>query len=168
MGVNAMGFRVLGIDPGTGRLGFGVLEQGSAITFVDCGLIHPEASERGERLSIIHAEILRLIQRYRPDLVAIERLFFNKNVRTAMTVGEAIGVILLAAKQAKVPVREYTPMQVKEAVAGSGKARKQEVKGMLEILLDLKIKGPDDVADALGVAYCHLSSEWLNGDAARG
>lgn len=155
--------KILGIDPGTGRIGYGVLtlSGSSEVQFVDCGLISVPKAERPARLSAIHSEVQNLIQTHQPDLMVIEKLFFNKNLKTAMAVGEAIGVILLAAENLCVPIREYTPLQVKEVVVGSGRAKKHEVKGMMEIVFDRKIEGPDDVADALAVAYCHLSLEAL-------
>lgn len=153
--------RILGIDPGTGRIGYGVLDYFSTVQVVDCGLIRATEAERPARLLAIHSGVRELIQTYKPDLLALEKLFFNKNIKTAMAVSEAIGVILLAAEHLQIPVREYTPPQVKEVVVGSGRAKKHEVKGMLEILFGMKIKGPDDVADALAVAYCHLSLESL-------
>lgn len=153
--------RVLGIDPGTGRVGFGLLENSSPIQILDYGVIAPPKGERWERLPIIHGEVSRLLKHHAPDCLAIEKLFFNKNVKTAMAVSEAIGVILLASHQCGIPIREYTPMEVKEVVVGSGNAKKSEVKGMLELLFKQKLKGPDDAADAVAVAYCHLSVEAL-------
>jgi crossover junction endodeoxyribonuclease RuvC len=157
--------RVLGIDPGTGRIGFGILEKNleknEAIRMLECGIIAPPKGERWERLPFIYSEMVRLMKEHKPHLLAIEKLFFNKNIKTAMAVGEAIGVILLAASHCRIPIREYTPMQVKETLVGSGKAKKHEVKGVLELLLNRKIKGPDDAADAVAVAYCHFSLEAL-------
>jgi crossover junction endodeoxyribonuclease RuvC len=153
--------RILGIDPGVGRVGFGIIEKASECLVVDYGTITTPKVERQERLSKIHSEILNLIQTHKPDLMALEKLFFNKNLKTAMSVGEAVGVILLAAHQESLPIYEYTPLQVKEVLAGSGRAKKSEIKGMLELFFNQKIKGHDDASDALAVAYCHLSFESL-------
>ncbi|MCL5054931.1 MAG: crossover junction endodeoxyribonuclease RuvC [Firmicutes bacterium] len=153
--------RILGIDPGVGRIGFGVIDKDSDFLLVDYGTITTPKVERQERLSRIHSEVSNLLHIHKPDLMALEKLFFNKNLKTAMAVGEAIGVVLLAAYQASVPVAEYTPLQVKEVLAGSGRAKKHEIKGMLELFFNQEIKGHDDAADALAVAYCHLTFESL-------
>ena len=151
----------LGIDPGTAICGYGIVNlQGSHLKALDYGAIvtSPTLSD-AERLVIIHHEIDVLIKKYKPDIVGVEMLFFNKNVRTAMTVGQARGVILLAAAQNQVPLTEFTPLQVKQAVVGYGKATKEQVIYMTQRLLNLPAKPhPDDVADALAVAICTTHS----------
>ena len=147
----------LGIDPGTAICGYGVVNlEGSRLKALDYGAIEtsPKLSS-AERLVIIHHEIDVLIKKYKPDVMGVEMLFFNKNVRTAMAVGQARGVILLAAAQNAVKLVEFTPLQVKQAVVGYGKATKEQVIYMTERLLFLPSKPhPDDVADALAVAIC--------------
>ncbi|MBP2628225.1 MAG: Crossover junction endodeoxyribonuclease ruvC [Firmicutes bacterium] len=151
----------LGIDPGTAICGYGVVDlQGSHLKVLDYGAIEtsPILSD-AERLVIIHHEIDVLIKKYKPELVGVELLFFNKNVRTAMTVGQARGVILLAAAQNNVNLVEFTPLQVKQSVVGYGKATKEQVIYMTQRLLNLPSKPhPDDVADALAVAICTVHS----------
>ncbi len=151
----------LGIDPGTAICGYGVVDlQGSSLKTLDYGAVvtSPTLSD-AERLVIIHHEIDVLIKKYKPDIVGVEMLFFNKNVRTAMTVGQARGVILLAAAQNNIKLVEFTPLQVKQAVVGYGKATKEQVIYMTQRLLNLPSKPhPDDVADALAVAICTTHS----------
>ena len=143
--------KTLGIDPGTTRIGYGIIENDLV---VDYGLINGKNS-----LEIIHQEIKRIILKHNPDVVSIEKLFFSKNVKTALRVGEARGVILLAAHEEKIPIREYTPIQVKLAVTGYGKADKKQIQQMVKVLLKLsEIPKPDDVADALAIAICHQNS----------
>lgn len=149
---------ILGIDPGIGRTGFGYIESidGSDL-YVDCGCIStPKDMDRAQRLQLLFKTLSELIANRKPDVMAIEQLFFNRNITTALNVGEARGVILLAASLADVPIEEYTPLQVKESLSGYGRASKSEVKEMVKLHLSLeKIKGPDDVADALAIALCH-------------
>lgn len=152
---------VLGIDPGIAIVGFGVVDkQGSRLKPVQYGSIVTEAGLRTEtRLKQIYDAMTHLIQKYEPDVMAIEKLFFNRNVTTAFTVGQARGVMLLAAEEANVAVAEYTPLQVKQAVVGYGAAEKHQVQEMVKVLLKLKDRPkPDDVADALAVAICHAHS----------
>lgn len=147
----------LGIDPGTAICGYGLVEiKGSHLRAVDYGaVITSSAMASAQRLEIIFREIDLLIKRYKPDVMGVEQLFFNKNVRTAMAVGQARGVILLAAAHNAVNVAEYTPLQVKQSVVGYGKATKEQVIYMTQRLLNLPDKPhPDDVADALAVAIC--------------
>lgn len=151
----------LGIDPGTATTGFGLVrEEDGAYHLVDCGVILTPAQEpMPQRLLLLHDRLLALLATHCPDAVAVEELFFNKNVRTAIAVGQARGVVLLAAAQAAVPVYEYTPLQVKQAVVGYGRAEKHQVQEMVRILLGLdNIPQPDDAADAVAVALCHLQS----------
>ncbi|WP_003541657.1 crossover junction endodeoxyribonuclease RuvC [Desulfotomaculum nigrificans] len=149
---------ILGIDPGTAITGYGVLEfKGNSYKPVDynCLRTGPELS-LDLRLKNLYQEINRIIAKYQPQYMAVEELFFNKNVRTALAVGHARGVALLAGANAGIPVAEYTPLQVKQAVTGYGKADKQQVQFMVKTLLSLpEVPKPDDVADALAVAICH-------------
>jgi crossover junction endodeoxyribonuclease RuvC len=147
----------LGIDPGTAICGYGVVNlEGSHLKALDYGAIETSSKMSTEdRLAIIHHEIDVLIKKYKPDVMGVEMLFFNKNVRTAITVAQARGVILLAAAQNSVRLTEFTPLQVKQAVVGYGNATKEQVIYMTQRLLNLPSKPhPDDVADALAVAIC--------------
>lgn len=154
--------RILGIDPGVGRVGWGVLTKTD-------GRIHARAWGRidtkkslplPDRLKSIATELHILIRRYKPKVVAVEKLFFAKNVKTAMDVGHARGVILLIAAQQKKIVVEYTPMQVKQALTGYGNAEKRQVQHMLTSLLRITIpKSHDDAADALAIAYTALVTQ---------
>lgn len=147
----------LGIDPGTAICGYGLVEsQGNRLRAVHYGAIQTSSKlEAAERLTIIHAGVEDLLKTYKPDVMGVEQLFFNKNVTTAMAVGQARGVILLAAAQNGVYIAEYTPLQVKQSVVGYGKATKEQIIYMTEKLLNLPCKpSPDDVADALAVAIC--------------
>lgn len=157
--------RILGIDPGIAIVGFGFIDkQGSKCTPVQYGCIQTEAhTPEEERLLNVYEAMVQLIDKYQPDAVALEKLFFNRNVTTAMSVGQARGVLVLAAVQKGLPVSEYTPMQVKQAIVGYGKAEKRQVQEMTRMYLKLqKIPKPDDVADALAVAICHAHSYTLN------
>ena len=156
---------VLGIDPGTAITGYGLIKEVSKGSYeaVRFGCIRTEAkTEMPARLHEIYSEVIHLIEEHRPDLVAVEELFFNTNARTAIAVGQARGTILLAAANSHVTVREYTPLQVKQAVVGYGRADKAQVQYMVKTLLRLKeTPKPDDVADALAIALCCLQSyEW--------
>ncbi|NLW08913.1 MAG: crossover junction endodeoxyribonuclease RuvC [Firmicutes bacterium] len=153
--------RIMGIDPGTAITGFGLLEQeGSRLRLLEFGVIRtePEVPD-AERLLQIHREVGALLKNYRPDEIAIEELFFNKNSRSVLAVGQARGVVMLAAAQADLRVEEYTPLQVKMAVVGYGRAEKRQVQEMVKVLLGLaRPPKPDDAADALAVAICHAHS----------
>lgn len=156
--------RILGIDPGIAIVGFGFIDkEGSKLTPVQYGSIQTEAgTDPGLRLKQVYEAAVQLIDKYRPDSVAVEQLFFNRNVTTAFTVGQARGVLILAAVQKGLPVAEYTPMQVKQAVVGYGKAEKKQVQEMVRMFLKLQtVPKPDDVADALAVAICHAHSSTL-------
>ncbi|GGG83496.1 crossover junction endodeoxyribonuclease RuvC [Paenibacillus radicis (ex Gao et al. 2016)] len=153
--------RVLGIDPGIAIAGFGFIDKvGHKLTPVQYGCIQTAAGTPSqERLLQVYDSAVALIDKYKPDAVAIEKLFFNRNVTTAFDVGQARGVIILAAAQRGLPVSEYTPLQVKQAVVGYGKAEKRQVQEMVKMFLKLSaIPKPDDVADALAVAICHAHS----------
>lgn len=156
--------RIMGIDPGIAIAGFGIIDQnGSQLTAIQYGSIQTKAElSTPRRLKQIYDACMQLLDEYKPDVVAVEKLFFNRNVTTAFTVGQARGVIILAAETAGVEVTEYTPLQVKQAVVGYGKAEKQQMQEMVKMLLALSaIPRPDDVADALGVAICEAHSAKL-------
>ncbi len=153
--------RILGIDPGFGRTGYGVLETaGNRHQAMEYGCIETlPHTMTGERLRDIYLKVTDIIERFHPDVVAIEQLFFNRNVTTAFTASEARGVVVLAAELANVAQAEYTPMQVKQAVVGYGRADKKQVQEMVRILLNLReIPKPDDAADALAIALAHAQS----------
>jgi len=158
--------RILGIDPGLATVGFGFVDkEGSRLSPIQYGCITTEAdTDQAVRLKEIYETALALIDKYKPDAMAIEKLFFNKNVTTALTVGQARGVLVLAAVQRGLEIAEYTPLQVKQAVVGYGKAEKRQVQEMVRMFLNLvTVPKPDDVADALAVAICHAhSSTWLS------
>jgi crossover junction endodeoxyribonuclease RuvC len=153
---------VLGIDPGTAALGYGIVESRSGrLRMVDSGCLvtKPDAS-LPKRLLIIHGLLDELSALHKPDLVAVERLFFSRNAQTAFAVGQARGVVLLAAAQAEVPVREATPNEVKLAVTGSGRADKEQVGKMVAVCLGLETAPrPDDTSDALAVAIWAANAE---------
>lgn len=152
---------ILGIDPGTAITGYGVIsQQGNHIKKVCFGAIRTGSQlPMAKRLSLIYDELRQLICEYQPDVVAIEELFFNKNTRTALAVGQARGVILLAAATSGMEIAEYTPLQVKQAVVGYGRAEKAQIQEMVRMLLCLnEIPKPDDAADALAIAICHAHS----------
>lgn len=147
----------LGIDPGTARLGYGVIAGGMQPQLVDAGLIETWPDEpMSARLVTLYEGVVELIEEFHPDALAIEQLFFARNVTTAITVGQARGVVLLAAAQANIPIAEYTPSEIKHAIAGYGKADKPQMQEMVRMILNLKsAPQPDDVADALAIAICH-------------
>jgi crossover junction endodeoxyribonuclease RuvC len=152
---------VLGIDPGTASTGFGLARsEGSRARAIEQGVIVTRPGVSPERrLAEIHARVCELLDRHRPDALAIEELYFGANVQTAFAVGQARGVILLAAGQRGIPARSYTPQQVKSAVCGSGRAPKEQVGRMVARLLGLDAAPtPDHVADALAVAICELNA----------
>lgn len=154
----------LGIDPGTAIMGYGLVDfDGRALTAVDYGaLTTSKELATAERLLRLYAGLGEIIAAHRPDAVAVEELFFGTNARTAIAVGQARGVALLAAAQAGRRVFEYTPLQVKSAVVGYGKASKEQVQSMTATLLGLRaVPRPDDTADALAVAICHAHSARL-------
>lgn len=153
--------RVIGIDPGTATTGFAVVEENAGkLTPVAYGVITtPPDMPMPRRLAAIHDQIAQLVALHAPETAAVESLFFQKNVRTAMTVGQARGVILLALERGRVSVSEYTPLEVKQAVVGYGGAEKRQVQVMVRTILSLpEIPRPDDAADALAIAICHLNS----------
>jgi len=150
---------VIGIDPGVARLGYGVIKVDNGVATPLCyGCIQTKAGRRqAERLLAIYMEITALLTKYPPDFLAIEKLFFTKNVTSAMSVSEVRGVILLAAEQHNIPVEEYTPNQIKQAITGSGRADKEQMQEMIKRLLHLdEVPKPDDAADGLSIALCHI------------
>jgi len=154
---------ILGIDPGTANTGYGILTIDRNIKVTECGCIYTSADkEMPERLRIIYQQVSDLIEQYHPDEVAVEQIYFSKNSKTALSIGQARGVIMLSASLAGKKVFDYTPLEIKRAVVGYGRAEKQQVQYMLKDLLHLaKIPSPDDAADALAVALCHYYSRKL-------
>ena len=162
--------RVLGVDPGLGRCGWAVLEgHGGRARAVGYGTVHTEGEDVAPRLADLATRLRQVLAAHRPEALAIERLFFNANVRTAMTVGQASGVVLLLAAEHGLEVTAYTPPQVKQAVTGSGSAPKEQVGYMVKALLGLaSVPAPADTADALAVALCHLNHAGLAAPGAGG
>jgi len=153
--------RIIGIDPGTATTGFGVIDYGRGrYALVDAGVITtPAGQPMPERLVTLHRELAEVLRDTRPEQAVVEQLFFATNVTTAITVGQARGVILLALAQAGLIAAEYTPMQIKQAVTGYGGARKPQIQEMVRVLLGLpEIPRPDDAADALAAAITHAHS----------
>jgi crossover junction endodeoxyribonuclease RuvC len=149
--------RILGIDPGTGIMGFGVIDTGRKPKLVDAGVIRTKVHQaESERLLIIFDGLHEIIKATKPAMVSVEKLFFARNVTTAMSVAQARGVVLLVAQQHGLPIAEYTPMQIKQSVTGYGKADKKQMQEMVRLLLNLKeVPKPDDAADALAAALTH-------------
>lgn len=157
----AAGRVILGLDPGTASTGYGVVSVcGNRFRALDYGVVStPSRMALEQRLEMVFSEISAILRSHRPDATAVESLFFNTNVSTALAVGHARGVALLACSQAKCEVFEYTPQQVKMAVVGYGKATKEQVMEMVRVLLGLdRAPKPDHAADALGVAICHANT----------
>lgn len=152
---------IMGIDPGIAIVGYGVIEySGNKATCIDYGAVTTKAhTPLTDRLLKVSEGLDFLLEKYCPKAVAVEELFFNNNAKTAIAVGQGRGVCLLSAARRDIPVFEYTPLQVKQAVAGYGRADKLQVQNMVKMLLGLKsIPKPDDAADALAIAICHGSS----------
>lgn len=149
--------RILGIDPGYGIVGYGIIDSNVGIDVVDYGVIStPKELSLPDRLEVIYSSLQSLINSYNPDVVAVEELFYFKNQTTVIPVAEARGVILLSCKKSGVPIYEYTPLQIKQALTGVGRAEKAQVQFMVKSILGLeKVPKPDDAADALAVAICH-------------
>ena len=157
--------RILGIDPGIAIVGYGVVDkEGNRYKTIAYDAVTTRAhTPLEERLEKVYNGICEIIQTYKPDAMSIEELFFNNNAKTALTVGQARGVIILAAVQNKIPVYEYTPLQVKQALTGYGRASKSQIQQMMKSMLGLnEIPKPDDVADALAIAVCHGNSMRFN------
>ncbi len=153
---------VIGIDPGTAITGYGLVreDETGGLTVIDFGVVQtPARLPMSQRLLQLHQQLRQVLLLYRPDSAAVERLFFQKNVRTAISVGQGRGVALLALAESNLPVHEYTPLEIKQAVVGYGGAGKSQMQQMVRALLDLEdIPRPDDAADALAVAICHIHS----------
>lgn len=156
----------LGIDPGTGTTGYGVvgLTQAGGFALLACGVIRtPPRTAMHLRLHELFNDLRGLIDEFRPQAVAVEKLFFGRNVTTAITVGQARGIVLLTAALAQLEVAEYTPAEVKQAIAGYGNADKRQVQEMVQRILDLpEIPRPDDAADGVAIAVCHLQALYYN------
>lgn len=156
--------RILGIDPGFGIIGFGVIDkENSGLSVIDYGVITtPKEMPFNERLRVIYDSMNALLDRYKPEQVAIEELYFNKNITTGIKVAEARGIILLTFQQHKLPIFEYTPQDIKLALTGQGRATKHQMQFMVKTLLRLtKIPRPDDAADAVAVALCHSQTNQM-------
>jgi crossover junction endodeoxyribonuclease RuvC len=150
--------RIIGIDPGTGILGFGIIEiNRGVVQLVDAGVIRtPVKEDDAVRLQTIYDELTDIIAATKPEQMSVEKLFFAKNVTTAMTVAQARGVVLLCGMQAGLNIFEYTPLQIKQALTGYGRAEKKQIQEMVRVVLRLKdIPRPDDCADALAAAITH-------------
>jgi len=153
--------RILGIDPGTGILGFGVIESSRGkVQLVDAGVIRtPVKEDDAVRLQTIYEELTEIIADTKPKVMSVEKLFFAQNVTTAMTVAQARGVVLLCGKQAGLEIFEYTPLQIKQALTGYGRADKKQMQEMVRVTLGLKeVPKPDDCADAIAAALIHSQS----------
>ena len=150
--------RILGIDPGYAIVGYGVIDyKDTRFSVVDYGAILTEAGTPfNERLEQIYDETCAIMQRHKPEAMAIEKLFYNTNAKTVIDVGQARGALVLAAQKNRLQIAEYTPLQVKQSVVGYGRAEKKQVQEMTKLILNLaKIPKPDDTADALAIAICH-------------
>jgi crossover junction endodeoxyribonuclease RuvC len=152
--------RILGIDPGLRRMGWGVIEQeGSRLKFLACGSIEPDPKlELGERLAILHKELTKLVQGFSPDEAAVEETFVNKDAKATLKLGHARGVAMLVPAQAGLPTGEYAPNQVKKTVVGVGHAEKEQIRLMVKVLLPLADFRSDDAADALAIAITHAQN----------
>lgn len=153
--------RILGIDPGFALVGFGIVEENCGkFEVIDYGVISTDKDQSfSDRLSIIYDGICSLIDTYKPEAISIEELFFFKNQKTVIPVAEARGVIVLAGKQKKIDMFEYTPLQIKQALTGNGRAEKKQIQFMVKSILGLEqIPKPDDAADAVAVAITHLQT----------
>jgi crossover junction endodeoxyribonuclease RuvC len=153
--------KILGIDPGTAIVGWGIIEKKLGnIEMIDCGQITTSPKlKMSERLNLIADELIKIIKRYQPNEIAVEELFYFKNKKTVISVAQARGVILYICKKEKKEIGEYTPLQIKQALTGYGRANKKQIQLTIKNILHLKkIPKPDDIADALAVAFCHLNS----------
>jgi crossover junction endodeoxyribonuclease RuvC len=162
--------RVLGIDPGTVTMGYGMVEsRDDEVALIDCGaLTSSERSPIGERLSYLYKELLEIIQHHQPDAVVVEQPFVASNVRSALAIGRAQAIALLAAANKGIPTFEYTPAQVKQMVTNYGASSKEQIQEMVRLQLGLaEVPQPDDAADALALAICHLREIHLSNLLAR-
>ena len=157
---------VIGIDPGTAITGYGLIreQENGELEWIAHGVVTtPSDWDEPKRLLEIYQKLCEILSNYKPDCCAVEKLFFQKNVKTAISVGQGRGAALIAAARSELPVGEYTPLEVKQAVVGYGSADKRQVQQMVKVLLGLSdIPKPDDAADALAVAICHLHSTRRN------
>ncbi|MBP2069698.1 crossover junction endodeoxyribonuclease RuvC [Anaerococcus nagyae] len=154
--------KILGIDPGIAIMGYGVVEfEANKVKVIENGVVTTSSkTTTPERLSILYKNLNEIIKEFKPDEFAIEELFFNQNVKTAITVGHARGIQILSAQENSLPIYEYTPLQIKQAITGYGRANKSQMQKTVTTLLNLKeIPKPDDAADALSVALCHALSQ---------
>ena len=153
---------VIGIDPGTALTGYGIIEElpDQSLQVIDFGVIRTDSTDRPEiRLRKIFSQLNEILSLYKPETGAVEKLYFQRNTRTAMSVGQARGVAILSLAEAGLSISEYDPVEIKQAVVGYGKASKNQIQQMVKILLNLQeIPKPDDAADALAVAICHIHS----------
>ncbi len=157
--------KILGIDPGTVAMGYGVIEsRDDEIALIDCGaLIAPARSPIGERLSYLYNQLVEIVSRYQPDVVAVEQPFIAKNAKSALAIGRAQAIAILAAANKGIPTYEYTPTQIKQRVANYGASSKEQIQEMVRLQLGLsQIPQPSDAADALAVALCHISEIHLS------
>lgn len=155
---------IIGIDPGIADTGYGIIkDKGGKLTCLDYGSIKTlPSSDLATRLSLLYKELDGIVKKYKPDYAAVEKLFFSKNVKTALTVGQARGVAILVLSQNNLPIHEFSPSQVKQSVSAYGQASKMQVQKMVKMILGLKeLPKPDDAADALAVATCALNSKLL-------
>ncbi len=152
----------LGIDPGVATTGYGIvrlLADGELVAVAYGVILTPKEESASARLAALYDDLSKLLKKFKPETAAVEKLFFSKNITTGIAVGQARGVTLLALEKAKIPIGEYTPNEVKQAVAGYGSAEKRQVQEMVRALLNLEtIPKPDDAADALAVAITHLNT----------
>jgi len=156
---------VLGIDPGAGATGYGVVarERGGAVSLIECGVVRTQpAAALSDRLRTIYEGVAAVLARHSPDAMAVEGVFYGRNVRSTVVLGHARGVALLAGSMAGVPVTEYSPAEVKNAITGTGRATKEQIEFMVQRLLRLKTPPtPSDAADAVAVALCHFQADGL-------
>ena len=151
--------RVLGVDPGTVVVGYGIIEsKDDKIVMLDCGALNtPARTPIGERLSYLYNRLCEIVARYQPDALAVEQPFISKNVSSALAIGKAQAIAILAAANKGIPTHEYTPAQIKQRVANYGASSKEQVQEMVKLQLGLsEVPQPDDAADALATAICHL------------
>ncbi len=152
---------ILGIDPGYAIVGYGVIDyRNNHFSVIDYGAILTDAGTPfNERLEKIYDDLSALLEKYKPEAMSVEKVFYNSNAKTVIDVSQARGVIMLAAQKSRVPVFEYTPLQVKQSVVGYGRAEKKQIQEMIKRILHLeKVPKPDDTADALAMAICHAHS----------
>lgn len=159
------GIRIMGIDPGSRTTGYGIIDRvGSNLGFVACGTIRTDSGEEiNKRLVKIYDGLLGVIERYTPQVAAVEEVFLSQNPNSALKLGHARGVAVLAAMKSGLPVHDYSPRAVKQAVAGYGQADKQQVQHMIRALLELSSSPSNDAADALAVAICHANQFFYDG-----